>query len=284
MTAVLTNNDPGCRSYIRGIERFCKKWGVKFNSVKTSNSEELEATIKDLNSSDTDGVMVMYPTGYDKKDTFFMNLLDPNKDVEGLNGANLGYLVQFEKFKDAEGLKKYVIPPTAKGILYMFKRNFSYYEEHKERFGIYPNNDKKNPFSIEGKRITIINDSLAVGRSLALMFLNELGSIQICHKYTKFEDVLEFVSNSDIVVSAVPSSKFVIPTDIVKESTMIIDISFEGNFEYPSIIDKAYKIAPRWDLIKKGNRINDITLYRLISNQFYLINGRLDKDILVKLG
>ncbi|MBN1971898.1 MAG: bifunctional 5,10-methylenetetrahydrofolate dehydrogenase/5,10-methenyltetrahydrofolate cyclohydrolase [Candidatus Delongbacteria bacterium] len=283
MSAILTSDDAGSVSYMKGIARFCKKWNVDFESFTVSNSDELESLIFNLNKSETNGIMVMYPSGFDKKDTFFMNLVDPEKDLEGLNTANLGYLVQFEKFRDASGLRKYVIPPTAKGILYIFKRNYTYFEEHKERFGIYPESQTTNPYQIEGKRITIINDSLAVGRSLALMMLNEAASVQVCHKYTPFEDILKFVSQSDIIVSAVPSSKFVLPTSIVPENAIVIDISFEGNFEYPEIIDKVYKIAPRWDLVKKGDRINDITLYRLISNLFYLVNLKLNEEILEKI-
>ncbi len=283
MTAILTSDDPGSKSYIRGIKRFCKKNDISFESFFVTSKEELEETIVKLNKSNTDGIMVMYPANFGVKDTYFMNLVDPDKDVEGLHFSHLGYLVQFEKFKDAQKLRKFVIPPTAKGIMYLFKRYNLYYEEYKEEHGKYPDNADKNPFVIEGKKITIINDSIAVGRSLSLMMLNENGSVQICHEYTKFEDTLNFIKKSDIIISAVPSSKFTIPTDVVPKDATVIDISFEGNFEYPSIIDKVYKIAPKWDLVEKGNRINDMTLYRLISNLFYLINSKMSDDVLEEI-
>jgi len=282
MTAVLTNDDSGSISYIKGIERFCTKWGVDFAIEKSTNDKDLEILLTKLNKSDTDGIMVMYPTGYEKKDSYYMNLIDVEKDVEGLHFSHLGYLVQFEKFKDTGKLRKLVIPPTPKGILYIFKKHYQYFEEYKDKFGKYPENEKANPFSIAGKKITIINDSLSVGRSLALMMLNELGSVQVCHKFTPYEDLLKFIKVSDFIISAVPSSSFVIPTEAVPENAIVIDISFEGNFEYPSILDKVHKIAPRWDLVKKGNRINDMTLYRLISNLFYLVNSKLPDNILSK--
>jgi 5,10-methylene-tetrahydrofolate dehydrogenase/methenyl tetrahydrofolate cyclohydrolase len=283
LTAILTNNDSGSKSYMRGIEKFCNCFGINFRSETTANGKELEQLILDLNNSETDGIMVMYPTGYDKKDTYYMNLVDVSKDVEGLHYSHLGYLVQFEKFRDASKLRKLVIPPTPKGILYIFKKHYTYFEEFKEENGHYPDNSEKNPFLIAGKKITVINDSLAVGRSLALMMLNELGSVQVCHKFTPYEDLLRLVKVSDFIISAVPSSSFVIPTEVVPDNAIVVDISFEGNFEYPSITEKVKKIAPRWDLTEKGNRINDMTLYRLISNLFYLINSKLPDSLLNKL-
>ena len=177
-----------------------------------------------------------------------------------------------------------MIPPTPKGVLYLFKRSALDFEEARKRDGRFPEGFEGNPFHIEGKRITIINDSLAVGRSMALMFLNENGSVRVCQEHTAFSDVLEFVKTSDFIISAVPSPDFLIPAEAVSKGAVVIDISFEGNFEYPAVFEKVFRIAPRWNLVEKGNRINDLTLYRLISNLFYLINRSLPDNILLELG
>jgi 5,10-methylene-tetrahydrofolate dehydrogenase/methenyl tetrahydrofolate cyclohydrolase len=118
---------------------------------------------------------------------------------------------------------------------------------------------------------------------MALMFLNENGSVRVCQEYSAFADIIEFVKTSDFVISAVPSKGFRIPTEAIREGAVVIDISFAGNFEYPAVFEKAFRIAPRWDLAEKGNRINDLTLYRLISNLFYLINRSLPDDVLLEL-
>ncbi len=285
MAAVITTEDAGSRSYMRGIKNFTESYGIDFHEVTARNTAELEQTISDLNNDpNLHGIMVMYPTGFDRKDTHFMNLVDIRKDVEGLHFGHLGLLVQFQKFRDPQKLRKWVMPPTAKGILYILKRYYEIYEEEYNNEGSYPDGSQENPFAIEGKRFTIINDSLSVGRSLALMLLNENGSVQVCHRFTPYADVLKFVKNSDVIISAVPSEDFIIPTDSVPEHALLFDISFEGNFQYPGILDKVNKIAPRWDIIEKGDRINDMTLYRLISNLFYLINSQLPDEILKDLS
>lgn len=280
LSVILTGDDAGSISYLKGIKKFCGENSVAFEEYSAGSEGELCGLIDRLNKSDTSGIMILYPTGFGKKDTFFMNMVAEEKDVEGLHYSHLGYLMQYEKFRDASRLRKLVIPPTAKGIMYLFKRYFSDYEEFKDSNGHYPDRLEENPFLIEGKRITIINDSLAVGRSLAMMLLNENGSVQICHKYSPFTDILKSVGDSDIVISAVPSQNFCIPTSVLRTNSIAVDISFEGNFEYPSVFEKVYKIAPRWDLEKKGNRINDMTLYRLISNLYYLINSRLPDELI----
>jgi len=284
MAAVITTDDAGSRSYIRGIKNFTEQYGIDFREVTASTGEELEKQINKLNKDpEIHGIMVMYPTGFKGRDTRFMNMVDIRKDIEGLHFGHLGLLVQFEKFRDPRKLRKWVMPPTAKGILYIMKRYHEMYEEEFISEGSYPDGSKKNPFAIEGKRFTVINDSLSVGRSLALMLLNENGSVQVCHRFTPYTDVLKFIKSSDVIISAVPSENFIIPTESVPEHALIFDISFEGNFQYPGILERANKIAPRWDLVEKGDRINDMTLYRLISNLFYLINSQLPDEIIKEL-
>ncbi|NUU95717.1 hypothetical protein XO10_05430 [Marinitoga sp. 1135] len=282
LVCILTSDDPGSVSYSRGIKGICKRYNIEFESVVVHSREELEEKIEYYNKDvQTHGIIVMYPTPFEVKDTHFMNMISPEKDIEGLHHSYMGYLVQHEGYEDPKHLRKLVIPPTAKGILYVLKRYRLIFENIKRKTGNYPDNFDRNPFSLEGKKIVVINDSLAVGRSLALMLLNENASVRVCQKYTDYEDILKFVSISDIIVSAVPSSKFIIPTEKVPQNSIVFDISFEGNFEYPSIFDKVYKISPKWNLVKKGNRINDMTLHRLISNMFYLVNRKLpDNDLL----
>lgn len=284
LVCILSSDDPGSISYAKGIKNICKKYEINFMLEKASNATELENKIIQYNNDEnTHGIIVMYPTPYDIKDTYFMNLVSSEKDVEGLNYKYMGYLVQHEFYSDKENLRKLIIPPTAKGILYVLKRNYLVYENYYIENGKYPDNLKENPFKLEGKKIVVINDSLAVGRSLALMMLNENASVRVCQKYTDYDDILKFVSISDIIISAVPSETFKIPTKYIPENSIVFDIAFEGNFEYPDVFDRVYKISPKWNLVEKGNRINDMTLHRLISNLFYLVNRKLSDDDLREL-
>ncbi|KLO23666.1 bifunctional 5,10-methylenetetrahydrofolate dehydrogenase/5,10-methenyltetrahydrofolate cyclohydrolase [Marinitoga sp. 1155] len=284
LTCILTSDDAGSISYAKGIKNICKKYNINFVLDNVSSKLELEKKIMYYNNdNNTHGIIVMYPTPFNIKDTYFMNLVSIEKDVEGLNHEYMGYLVQHEFYSDNENLRKLVIPPTAKGILYVLKRNYLVYENYFKINGIYPDNLFENPFKLEGKKIVVINDSLAVGRSLALMMLNENASVRVCQKYTDYEDIMKFVSISDIIISAVPSEKFIIPTKYIPENSIVFDIAFEGNFEYPDVFDKVFKISPKWNLVKKGNRINDMTLHRLISNLFYLVNRKLPENDLREL-
>lgn len=283
LVCILTSDDPGSISYAKGIKGICKSYNIEFILDKINTKEELKEKIRYYNNNDKiHGIIVMYPTPFGN-DTHFMNLVSIEKDVEGLNHEYMGYLVQHEFYNDNENLRKLIIPPTAKGILYVLKRNYMVYEKYFSNYGRYPENLKENPFKLEGKKVVVINDSLAVGRSLALMLLNENASVRVCQKYTDYNDILKFVSFSDIIVSAVPSDEFTIPTKYLPERSIVFDISFEGNFEYPEVFERVYKISPKWNMVEKGNRINDMTLHRLISNLFYLINRKLPKEDLIEL-
>ena len=284
LAVVKTSDDEGARSYIKGIEKICHRYGVHFFSYQSDNQDQLEKTISKINTDPKiDAALIMYPTPFEKADREFMNLVSEEKDVEGLRFTNLGYLVQFKKFLDPFGLRKLVIPPTSKGILYVLKRYRALYDKYHDVYGKYPENLRENPFKILGKKVSIVNDSLSVGKSLALMLMNENASVRVCQKFTDIQDIYQFTKLSDIIVSAVPVEGWKIPTEYVPSDSIIFDIAFEGNFEYPEIYDKCFCITPRWDETVKGNRINDMTLTRLISNTLYLSNKKLPDDVLKKI-
>ena len=98
MAAILPTDDPGSISYMKGIANFCKSHSIGFEDFMVKSRDELENTIHRLNKSDVHGFMVMYPANCGVKDTYFMNMINPEKDVEGLHYSNQGYLVQFEKY------------------------------------------------------------------------------------------------------------------------------------------------------------------------------------------
>lgn len=284
LAVIKTSNDSGAQSYIRGIEKQCNEFDIRFQLHEANSKESLISIIHSINEiDDVLATLTLYPTPFDLHDREFMNLVLPQMDVEGLHYTNLGYLVQFKKFLDPFGLRKLVIPPTAKGILYVIKRYFTLFEKYYKEYGKYPKPHSKNPFQLLGKKITIVNDSLSVGKSLALMLMNENASVRVCQKYTDINDVFQFTELSDIVISAVPVSGWKIPSKHICKDAILFDIAFEGNFDYPDIYDHCYSISPRWDETHKGNRINDMTLARLISNTLYLANKDLPDPVLREL-
>jgi methylenetetrahydrofolate dehydrogenase (NADP+)/methenyltetrahydrofolate cyclohydrolase len=285
LAVVKTSRDPGAASYIRGIRKACANYDVYFEEHLTETQDDLWHRIDALNVNPAiTAIIVMYPTPFDIHDREFMNKVDPDKDLEGLTSINLGYLVQFKKFIDPFGLRKLVIPPTATGILYVLKRYSFVFDAYFDRYGVFPYKQNENVFSLLGKKVTIVNDSLAVGKSLALMMMNENASARVCQKYTDIQDIYHFTRYSDIIISAVPVNDWTIPKDHVPTNAILFDVAFVGNFDYPDILYHCFCIAPRWDLTDKGNRINDMTLTRLISNALYLANKKLPDPVLKQIS
>jgi 5,10-methylene-tetrahydrofolate dehydrogenase/methenyl tetrahydrofolate cyclohydrolase len=281
LAVVETSDDPGAKSYLKGIRRVCREYEIEYFGFRAKSINELKKIITEINLRDEIlAALILYPTPFDIHDREFMNMVSAEKDVEGLHFTNLGYLVQFKKFIDPSGLRKLVIPPTSKGILYVLKRYFMLFEQYKKVKGVYPFDHDENPFELLGKKATIINDSLSVGKSLALMLMNENASVRVCQKYTDIQDIYQFTGLSDIIISAVPVSGWKIPSEYVADNAILFDVAFEGNFEYPDIYDNCFCIAPRWDETQKGNRINDMTLTRLISNTLYLANKKLPDNVI----
>jgi methylenetetrahydrofolate dehydrogenase (NADP+)/methenyltetrahydrofolate cyclohydrolase len=276
LIVVATSADSGAKSYIRGMQNICQRYGINFRQRQADSAEQLFRIIDEINGDKTcQAAIVLYPTPFALPDRDFMNHLAAMKDVEGLHFSNMGYLVQFKKYKDNKGLRKLIIPPTAKGILYIIRRFASAFAAFHKQHGVFPGNMEYNPYELSGKKVTIVNDSLAVGKSLALMLMNANASVRVCQKYTEIQDIYQFTRLSDFIITAVPAADWHIPVAYVPPQAIVFDIAFSGNFLYPDIIDACAAIAPRWDQTEKGNRINDMTLTRLVSNTLYLANDNL---------
>lgn len=93
--------------------------GIQAESFEPQSEGELVALIGRLNEdSSVSGVLVFYPVGGEIPDEDLMDMISPLKDVEGLHSLNLGYLIKYKKFLDANQRLKCVVPATAKAIMF----------------------------------------------------------------------------------------------------------------------------------------------------------------------
>lgn len=214
---ILGCDDMGCVMYHKWLMKDCDDLGINARDIAVNTGMELVKTVARLNQDDkTHGIFIFYPLRYsDIKDDEVMDLVDPDKDIEGLHAVNLGYLNKYRKRMDGSD-HRCMTPCTARAVIKTAKRGFG-----------------ETCFS--GKTVLIINDSLRIGRPLSAMVANLKATPILCHQNTQAEHLQAFVKLADVIVSAVPAPGYRLPTDWIKDGTLCFDLSGQGNFNYEAL-------------------------------------------------
>lgn len=179
--------------------------------------------------------MVYYPIFNSRQDQYLQQIVDVEKDVEGLSHQYIFNMYQNIRFLDPECLQKSILPCTPLAVIKIL--------EHLRVYNtILPYGNR-----LFGHSITVINRSEVVGRPLAALLANDGGcvySVDITgvQQFTRGEgikknrhEVLEredwtlkdCLPLSDVVISGVPGDKFKVPTELLRDGAVCINFSSE---------------------------------------------------------
>jgi methylenetetrahydrofolate dehydrogenase (NADP+)/methenyltetrahydrofolate cyclohydrolase len=191
---VLVGENPSSRIYIENKQKACEKLGIASNLYEFPESmkeEKLEALIKQLNDDKrVHGIIVQLPLPKHIDEKKILNMISPKKDVDGLNAVNIGNLLLGDET---------IAPCTPKGIIRMLE---------------------KMKIQVEKRNVVIVNNSIVVGKPLAMMLTNRFATVTLCHVKTKF--LKEHTKKAEILITAtgVPN---LIKKDMVREGAVVID-------------------------------------------------------------
>lgn len=94
---ILVGDDPGSQKYVAGKHRDCAQVGIasiQRELPATASQEEIEAVVRELNEDPTcTGYIVQLPLPKGIDENRILELMDPDKDADGLHPMNLGRLV-----------------------------------------------------------------------------------------------------------------------------------------------------------------------------------------------
>lgn len=202
LAVILVGDDVGSISYVKGKEKAALEVGINITTYHYEDSiteKELEDKIISLNHDNTvDGILVQLPLPKHIKQDKIIDLISPNKDVDGFHPYNVASL-----YLKHEG----ILPCTPKGVIALL--------------------DSKN-ISIEGKRAVVVGRSNIVGMPLAKMLLDRNATVTICHSKTK--DLKEVTKEADILIACLGKAKF-ITGDMVKDGVTVIDVGINRDKE-----------------------------------------------------
>src|ERR1700742_3423492 len=195
LAVVLVGEDPASKVYVRNKGEQTKASVMASFEHKlppTTTQAELLALIDKLNKdSKVNGILCQLPVPKQIDPQAIIDAIDPAKDVDGFHVFNAGRLAT-----GGQGL----VPCPPYGCLLLLK----------DRLG-----------DLAGKHAVVIGRSNIIGKSMALLLLNESCTVTIAHSKTK--DLPGEVRRADIVVAAVGRPEMV-KGDWIKEGAVVIDV------------------------------------------------------------
>jgi methylenetetrahydrofolate dehydrogenase (NADP+) / methenyltetrahydrofolate cyclohydrolase len=198
---LLVGDDPGSKSYVAGKHRDCAEVGVesiRIDLPATATRADVVSAINDLNSAkEVTGYIVQLPLPSGMDSNSLLEMMDPEKDADGLHPINLGKLVM-----NVSGAMRSPLPCTPNGIVELLQRY-------------------QVPTS--GKEVAIIGRGLTVGRPLGLLMTRKGIDATVTLLHSASQDIAEHIKRADIVVAAIGQPHFVKP-EWIKPGAAVLDV------------------------------------------------------------
>lgn len=198
---LLVGDDPGSHSYVAGKHRDCGEVGVhsvRIDLPANAKEADLRAAIRDLNEAkDVTGYILQLPLPFGFDTNAMLELIDPDKDADGLHPINLGRLV----LGGSEEISS-PLPCTPAGILELLHR----YD-----------------IKLKGAEVAVIGRGVTVGRPLGLL-LNRRGvDATVTSLHSGSNDIPSAIRRADIIVAALGVAHFVKP-EWIKPGAAVLDV------------------------------------------------------------
>jgi len=212
LSVVQVGEEAASASYVNAVRKFADEVGVGFEHISLPVALSQAGLIEKIQALNQEpavtGIMLQTPLPGHMDKEAVINSIDPKKDVEGIHNYNLGRLLN-----DPGGLA----PCTAKAVMSMLKWH---------------------NIPLRGKRVTLVGQSVIVGKPLALMLMNERATVTVCNSGTV--NLKTQTEAADIVVAAVGQINLITP-DMVSPSAVVIDVgtNFDSQGKMRGDVDPA---------------------------------------------
>ncbi|MFW9854339.1 MAG: bifunctional 5,10-methylenetetrahydrofolate dehydrogenase/5,10-methenyltetrahydrofolate cyclohydrolase [Candidatus Thorarchaeota archaeon] len=235
LAAIIVGNDPSLYTYQRMKEKKCAEVGIRYSLYvykKPPSQEELTTKIRQMNDDpDVTGVMVQLPLPSDWNENRILELIETEKDVDGLNYVNIGRSLYNSNV---------FVPCAAEGIMTMLKHYH---------------------IPIEGKKAVVLGRGRLLGTPVAMLLEHNDAFVTKIHSVVNQTDIERELKAADIVISATGKPCF-IKASMLKEGVITIDCGNtrqEREFE-----DRVFEIASHFSTTPGG--VGPMTIAILINN------------------
>ena len=198
---LLVGEDPGSVSYVAGKHRDCAEVGIesiRMDLPAEASEDDIMAAIIALNTNPAvTGYIIQLPLPAGIDENAMLELMDPDKDADGLHPTNLGRLVL-----GVGGEIDSPLPCTPAGIVEMLQR----YD-----------------VPISGRHVVVVGRGLTVGRPLGLLLTRKGLDATVTLTHSRTQDLESYVRRADILVAAVGVPGLIQP-EWVKPGAAVLDV------------------------------------------------------------
>ena len=239
LAVVLVGQDPASAAYVNMKKKACDRVGfysITHDMPESISQEAIEKTITMLNNdSNVDGILIQLPLPAHIDTTKLLELVTPEKDVDGFHPFNVGRLVT-----NLDGF----VPCTPLGVMELLR---------------------EYDIDVKGKNCVVVGASNIVGKPMASLLLNAEATVEICHIFT--DDLKKHTIDADVILVGVGVINL-ITEDMVKDGAVIVDIGVSrtkegklvGDVDFENVSKKSSYITP------SPGGVGPMTIAMLLSN------------------
>ncbi len=195
LDAILATNDAGAATYARNQATTCREMGIEYHLQElpaTDRFEDIAGRVLLMNADDSIHAIMLHlplPPGVDTER--IQSLIAIEKDVEGVNPANIGNVVYG---------RRSLVPCTALAVMEMI-----------ESTGI----------KLPGKTCVCVGASNIVGKPVAVLLMRAEATVISTNIHTK--NLKDLTRSADVLVSAV-GKPGLMTRDCVKSGAVVVDV------------------------------------------------------------
>lgn len=220
---ILVGDDPASHTYVNGKHKDCAEVGInsiRINLPATAKPADVISAIKDLNEAEEcTGYILQLPLPSGIDVNAMLEMINPNKDADGLHPINLGRLVLNEPAPR---------PCTPSGIIELLSRN---------------------QISLSGKDVAVLGRGTTVGRPLSLMLSGKDVNATVSILHTGTRDMSDHIKRADVVVAAVGKAHF-LTKEMIRPGSVVINVGITRTSDglrgdvHPDVAEVASAVSP----------------------------------------
>ncbi|MFO0837068.1 MAG: bifunctional 5,10-methylenetetrahydrofolate dehydrogenase/5,10-methenyltetrahydrofolate cyclohydrolase [Phycisphaerae bacterium] len=195
LCALLVGQDEASKLYAASQQRQCAKVGIDYELAEMpagTTQNELHARIDELNANAAvTGVILQLPLPPALDSAAAQYRIDPYKDVEGVNPANIGLLFYGEPI---------IAPCTALAVNEMIRRS---------------------GMTVRGAHAVVVGQSRIVGKPVTMFLTTQDATVTACQKFTR--DLSAHTRSADLLIVAIGQAR-AITADYVRPGAVVIDV------------------------------------------------------------
>jgi methylenetetrahydrofolate dehydrogenase (NADP+) / methenyltetrahydrofolate cyclohydrolase len=222
LRVILVGENPASIAYVNSKKKACDRVGIDGEIIRLPLDTQEEALIEKIEALNhdpkVDGILIQLPLPKHINETFVLNKVSPDKDVDGLHTINAGKL-----FTKQPG----VVPATPLGVMMLL----NHYQ-----------------IPIDGKYAVVVGRSNLVGMPLAKLLNDADATVTVVHRKT--QNIEQYTKQADILCVAVGKPNF-ITKDMVKPGAVVIDVGINrvgdllvGDVDFEDVQSIASYITP----------------------------------------